>query len=368
MLIVNLLQLDLEKRFKLSNLIRKSIQNLKEYIPGEQPSDKNLIKLNTNENPYLPSPDVQDILSMVEISNLNKYPDPNSTLLKKTIADLHSCSVDEVFIGNGSDEILSLSVKAFVEIDEAIGFFDPSYSLYSVLSDIENIRYKLIDLDNDFKFNGQLSKQIKLLLIANPNAPTGLSLTSNMISKIIDNHNGVLLIDEAYADFAEKNYIHLALERNNCLITRSLSKSYSLAGIRCGYCIGNKRLISALNKIKDSYNINYITQEIARVAILDQRTMKANVQAINETKIILRNKLIEFGFKVFDSDANFLWTKPLGISAKKLYELLKQKNILVRYFKDNPKTIDYLRITIGTAPEIFKLIDVINDILGNDLK
>ena len=261
-----------------------------------------------------------------------------------------------------------MSVKAFVEIDEAIGFFDPSYSLYSVLSDIENIRYKLIDLDNDFKFTGQLSKEIKLLLIANPNAPTGLSLTSNMISKIIDNHNGVLLIDEAYADFAEKNYIHLALERNNCLITRSLSKSYSLAGIRCGYCIGNKRLISALNKIKDSYNINYITQEIARVAILDQRTMKANVQAINETKIILRNKLIEFGFKVFDSDANFLWTKPLGISAKKLYELLKQKNILVRYFKDNPKTIDYLRITIGTAPEIFKLIDVINDILGNDLK
>ena len=366
MLIVDLLKFVLKKEIKLVDLIRKSVERLNEYVPGEQPLDKNFIKLNTNENPYLPSPDVLDILSMIEISNLNKYPDPNSTELKKTIAELHNCSADEVFIGNGSDEILSLSVKAFVENNEIIGFFNPSYSLYSVLSDIENIRYELINLDDNFEFDGQFEKDIKLLLIANPNAPTGISLTSDIILNIVNNHNGVLIIDEAYADFADKNYIHLALDRENCLVTRSLSKSYSLAGIRCGYCIGNKKLISALNKIKDSYNINYITQEIARVAVLDQRTMKANVQAINETKIILKNKLKEFGFKVFDSDANFLWTKPLGISANKLYESLKMRNILVRYFKDNPKTSDYLRITIGTAPEIFKLIDTIDDILGNE--
>jgi len=368
MLIVNLLPLDLEKRFKLSNLIRKSVQNLKGYVPGEQPFDQNIIKLNTNENPYLPSPDVQDILSMVEISNLNKYPDPNCTELKKVIADLHNCSVDEVFIGNGSDEILSLSVKSFVEKNEVVGFFDPSYSLYSVLADIENINYEFLDLDEKFEFNGSFNSKIKLFLIANPNAPTGLSLSNDLMLKLVKNKKSVLLIDEAYADFSKNNFMHFALEYENCLITRSLSKSYSLAGIRCGYCIGNKNLIAALNKIKDSYNINYLTQEIARVAILDQRTMKANVEAINQTKNILENKLKELGFEVFPSETNFIWVKPLGISAKKLYNLLMKENILVRYFDNNPKTKDFLRITIGTAPEIFNLIDVLNNIINNNLK
>ena len=368
MLIVNLLQLDLEKRFKLSNLIRKTIQNLKEYIPGEQPSDKNLIKLNTNENPYLPSPDVQDILSMVEISNLNKYPDPNCTELKKVIADLHNCSVEEVFIGNGSDEILSLSVKSFVEKNEVVGFFDPSYSLYPVLADIEDVKYELLELDDQFKFNGKLTNKIKLLLIANPNAPTSISLSDDLMLKLVKNEKSILLVDEAYADFSKKDFIHFALEYENCLVTRSLSKSYSLAGIRCGYCIGNKKLIGALNKVKDSYNINYLTQEIARVAILDQGTMKANVEAINQTKTILVNKLKELGFKVFPSETNFLWVKPLGINAKKLYNLLRSKNILVRYFDNNSKTKDFLRITIGTAPEIFNLIDVLDDIVNNNSK
>ena len=206
--------------------------------------------------------------------------------------------------------------------------------------------------------------KILAILLCLPN----ISLSNDLMLKLVKNQKSILLVDEAYADFSKKDFIHFALEYENCLVTRSLSKSYSLAGIRCGYCIGNKKLIGALNKIKDSYNINYLTQEIARVAILDQGTMKANVEAINQTKTILVNKLNEFGFKVFPSETNFLWIKPLGINAEKLYNLLRSKNILVRYFDNNSKTKDFLRITIGTAPEIFNLIDVLDDIVNNNSK
>jgi len=368
MVILNPQKLDLNKIMKSKNLIKNSIKKLNAYVPGEQVLDEDIIKLNTNENPYLPSPDVQDILSMIDISKLSRYPDPNCIELRKVIAELHNCNFNQVFVGNGSDEILALSIRAYLEKDESLGYLNPSYSLYPVLADIENINKIPITLNDSFIWDGKYNKLIKLLILTNPNAPTGISLTNDQINNLLDNFKGILLIDEAYADFSNKNFLHLINDYSNVIISRSLSKSYSLAGIRCGYCLGDKDLIEALYKIKDSYNIDYITQEIARVAILDQNTMKANVQAIRETRVILNEKLIEFGFNVFPSDTNFIWFKPVGISAEILFEKLRKKNILLRYFNNSDLTKDFLRVTVGTAPEVFKLIDAIKEIISGDIE
>ena len=186
------------------------------------------------------------------------------------------------------------------------------------------------------------------------------------INCFADNYKGVLLIDEAYVDFAEDNCLDLAFKHSNVIITRSLSKSYSLAGIRCGYCIGSVDLINALYKIKDSYNVNYITQELARVALLDQATMRANVEAIKETRDLVFEKLTDLGYEVYESQTNFLWFKPLGIKAVKLFELLKERNIYIRYFSASSRTDDYLRVTIGTASEMFTFLDALDEIIKSE--
>jgi len=333
------------------------------YVPGEQPKEQDVIKLNTNENPYLPSPDVQDILNMVDISVLSRYPDPFCTELRKVIAELHGCEPGNVFVGNGSDEILALSIRAFVERSGSVGYFSPSYSLYPVLTDIEEIEKKPLELDENFKWQMPEKYTASLFFLTNPNAPTGMLYDKAVIKKFVRSFGGVVLIDEAYADFARENCMDLALKYDNVIVTRSLSKSYSLAGLRLGYCVGNAELIGAMFKIKDSYNVSYLTQEIARVALLDQNTMKANVEAIVETRKLVSDKLKEFGFIVCPSESNFLWVRPRKISAKALFETLRKKNIIVRYFGEDERTKEYLRITIGTAPEMFRLLDTIEEIL-----
>ncbi len=347
----------------MNSLIRKSVQAMSGYVPGEQPKVPDIVKLNTNENPYLPSPDVQDILSMVDIAVLSRYPDPLCMELRKAIAELHGCGVENVFAGNGSDEVLALCVRAFVERDGAVGYFDPSYSLYPVLADIEDVRKKPVELNASFGWQMPENYAASLFFLTNPNAPTSQKFSKANIGEFVKAFSGVVLIDEAYADFADENCMDFALRYENVLVARTLSKSYSLAGIRLGYCVGNAELIGAMYKIKDSYNVNYLTQEIARVAILDQNTMKANVQAIKETRKMTLEKLSELGFEVCDSQTNFLWVKPLGITAKSLFEALRKKNIIVRYFGNDARTKDYLRITVGTAPEMFKFLDAVEELI-----
>jgi histidinol-phosphate aminotransferase len=351
----------------MSNLIRKSVQAMEGYVPGEQPKDAEIVKLNTNENPYLPSPDVQDILSMVDIAVLSRYPDPVCLELRKVIAELHGCEVENVFVGNGSDEVLALCIRSFVERNGSVGFFDPSYSLYPILADIEDIEKKPVSLDAGFGWQMPADYSASLFFLTNPNAPTSFSYTKETVEQFVQGFDGVTLIDEAYADFAVDNCMEFALKYDNVLVARTLSKSYSLAGIRLGYCVGSAALIGAMYKIKDSYNVNYLTQEIARVAILDQDTMKANVSAILETRRMVSEKLSEFGFQVGESQTNFLWVKPLGIGAKTLFEALRRKHIITRYFGKDERTKDYLRITIGTAPEMLKFLDETEAILnGSD--
>ncbi|VGO20139.1 histidinol-phosphate transaminase [Pontiella sulfatireligans] len=347
----------------MSDLIRKSVQAMAGYVPGEQPKGEDIVKLNTNENPYLPSADVQDILSMIDVAVLSRYPDPVCIELRKAIAELHGCEVENVFVGNGSDEVLALCIRAFVERDGSVGFFDPSYSLYSVLADIEDVEKKPVVLGPAFQWQMPDDYASSLFFLTNPNAPTSMQFSKANVGAFVKDFKGVVLVDEAYADFAAENCMDLALQHDNVLVARTLSKAYSLAGIRLGYCVGNADLIGAMYKIKDSYNVNYLTQEVARVAILDQDTMKANVQAIVETRKITAEKLSELGFEVAESQSNFLWVKPLDFSAKGLFEELRKKNIVVRYFGNDELTKDYLRITIGTAPEMFKFLDVVEELM-----
>lgn len=348
----------------MSDWIRKSVTKMQGYIPGEQPQGEEVIKLNTNENPYLPSPEVLDILHEIDVTDLARYPDPVCMEVRKVIADLHGCSVEQVFVGNGSDEILALALRAFVERDEKVGFLEPSYSLYPVLAQIEDLQYERVVLNEGFKWETPKGLEAALFLLTNPNAPTSMSAEFEQIQSFAEQVEGVLLIDEAYAEFAEWNCMDLALKHAHVLVSRSLSKSYSLAGIRCGYCVGHADLIRALYKIKDSYNVDYITQEIARVALMDQETMKANVEAVKETRKLVSEKLFEFGFEVFESQTNFLWVKPLGISASTLFESLKQRNIFIRYFGEAEQTKDYLRISIGTAPQMFSFLDAVEEIIN----
>jgi histidinol-phosphate aminotransferase len=348
----------------MSSLIRKSVQAMAGYVPGEQPNDGDIVKLNTNENPYLPTPDVQDILSMVDVAALSRYPDPLCMELRKAIAELHGCETEHIFIGNGSDEVLALCIRAFVERDGSVGYFDPSYSLYPILADIEDVEKKPVKLDAGFGWEMPDGYSASLFFLTNPNAPTSLRFNRSDVEPFVQGGEGVVLIDEAYADFADENCMDLALQNENVLVARTLSKAYSLAGIRLGYCIGNADLIGALQKIKDSYNVNYLTQEIARVAILDQDTMHANVQAIVETRKLVAGKLLELGFEVCDSQTNFLWIKPPEIAAKRLFEALRKKKIIVRYFSDDVRTRDYLRVTIGTAPEMFQFLDAVEEIIN----
>ncbi|MCF7848569.1 MAG: histidinol-phosphate transaminase [Kiritimatiellales bacterium] len=346
----------------MSDLIRKSVQAMSGYVPGEQPKGEGIVKLNTNENPYLPSADVQDILNMVDIAMLSRYPDPLCMEVRKVIAQLHGCGVENVFVGNGSDEVLALCIRAFVERGGSVGYFDPSYSLYPILADIEDVEKRPVALDAAFGWQMPADYSASLFFLTNPNAPTSLLHDKAAIEDFVKSFSGVVLIDEAYGDFARENCMEFALEYDNVIVARTLSKAYSLAGIRLGYCVGNAALIGAMYKIKDSYNVNYLTQEIARVALLDQDTMRANVQAIVEVRKLVANTLKEYGFEVFPSESNFLWAKPPKMSAGKLFELLRAKKIIVRWFSGE-RTKDYLRITIGTAPEMFTFLDAVKEIL-----
>lgn len=342
--------------------IRRSVNDMDGYVPGEQPKDRNIIKLNTNENPYPPSKKIRDILSRVNADDLRLYPDPLCSELRSIIAAFHKCSIDEVFVGNGSDEVLALCTRAFVEDDGTVGFMDPSYSLYPVLASIRNVKTKPLSLNKDFTFELPANYDCSLFFLANPNAPTGILAPKNIVRTFSSALNGVVVIDEAYVDFSNDNCMDLALSMDNVLVARTLSKSFSLAGLRLGYVVGSRTLINAMYKIKDSYNIDMLCQRIAAAALSDIEHMRANSKRIIATRERLKASLESHGFEVFPSQSNFLWTRPDGISAKDLFERLKDEGILIRYFKGD-RTGMYVRITIGTDDDIDRLIDAVKRII-----
>ena len=338
------------------------------YVPGEQPRSTNVIKLNTNENPYPPSPGVMEALRSIDSEMLRKYPDPVASEIREKVAELHNCNSDNVFVGNGSDEILALCTRAFVENDGAIGYFDPSYSLYPVLSDIRDVRKIETPLATGFGWNKPLTDGVSLFFLTNPNAPTSMLFERDKVEQFCCDFDGVLLIDEAYVDFASDTLMDLALKYSNVLVMRTLSKSYSLAGLRVGYVVGDSDLIDALLKIKDSYNLDVVAQCLALAALNDVEYMRANASMIIATRERLIKELSDLGFCVSPSQTNFIWAVPPdGVNAADLFEELKNAGILIRYFP--LAGIDrYVRITVGTDSEIDALLQRVRQIVERGSK
>ena len=340
--------------------ITESVRKLDPYTPGEQPKAKHVVKLNTNENPYPPSPRCADVLKAFDLDRLRRYPDPVFTALRARLAKIWKTVPERIFIGNGSDEILTLAAKAFVEDSETIGSLDPSYSLYKTLAAIRNVPFIPTPLKDDFTWDGKIATQgtaLSLFLLTNPNAPTGTFTPAEAIAAAAKRFKGVLLVDEAYADFAKTNCVPLATsaKNRNVLVMRTLSKSFSLAGLRLGYCIGPEDLIDALYKVKDSYNVDALAQAVALAALNDLKWMRANVAKVRRTRARVAKELARRGWNVPPAESNFLFVRPAHRPAAELFEALRARNIFVRYFK-GPRTGDRLRITIGTDAEMDTLL------------
>ena len=340
--------------------ICKNVQALEAYTPGEQPKDPGIIKLNTNENPYPPSPKVAEALKAFDYARLRLYPDPVFMAVRQRIAEICGCSVQQIFVGNGSDEILALCTRAFVENGGSVGYFMPSYSLYPVLTEIRGIEQRPVSLNADFTWRMPEGYNASLFFMTNPNAPTSMTYDTDVVAAFCKTFDGVVLIDEAYGDFADTNCMGLALakENANTLVMRTFSKSFSLAGMRFGYVIGPEPLISALYKIKDSYNMDMLAQVVGLAALNDLPYMRENVRKIRATRERLTGELRRRGWRVCDSQTNFLFARPPGGDAKKVFEALKAAKIYVRYFP-GPATGEYLRITVGTDGQTDRLLEML---------
>ena len=355
--------------------ITRNVRKLEAYTPGEQPKSKHVVKLNTNENPYPPSPACARVLKAFDLDRLRRYPDPVFAELRAALAQLNGTQPENIFVGNGSDEVLSVAAKTFVEDDESIGSLDPSYSLYKTLAAIrgvkwvgQDVRQKTKDVSSRVS---RLASSVSLFLWTNPNAPTGTFAEPAEIAAFAKTFKGVVIVDEAYADFARTNCMALATapKNRNLLVMRTFSKSYSLAGLRVGYCVGPKDLIDAMYKVKDSYNVDALAQSVALAAVKDQAWMKANVAKVVKTRVRFVAELVRRGWDVLPSESNFVFAKPpadkgkgkrgKGRSAEDIFNSLRARNIFVRYFR-GPKTGDRLRITIGTDAQMKKLLSALD--------
>ena len=352
--------------------ITQSVRKLEAYTPGEQPKAKSVVKLNTNENPYPPSPACAKVLAEFDLDRLRRYPDPVFVRLRETLARLNGAKPENIFVGNGSDEVLAVAAKTFVEDDESIGSLDPSYSLYKTLAAIRGVSWRgLAKLASLEALESLAKSKTSLFLWTNPNAPTGTFAEPAEIAAFAKKFKGVVIVDEAYADFARDNCMALATapRNRNVIVMRTFSKSYSLAGLRVGYCVGPKDLIDAMYKVKDSYNVDALAQTVALAAVQDQKWMKANVAKVVKTRAWFTSELVRRGWDVLPSESNFVFARPplkrgSGIlsasrTAARLFDALRARTIFVRYFK-GPKTGDRLRITIGTDAQMKKLLSALD--------
>ena len=359
---------------KTQDLIRPLVRALHPYVPGEQPKIKGLIKLNTNENPYPPAPAVLRAIGNALDGRLRLYPNPTAQPLREKLAKLHDCTPENVFVGNGSDEVLSLAVRAFVEPNDGkpskrsiVQFFTPSYSLYPVLAAIHGADTNPVPLRDDFSLpTGKTlrawDKRAALTLITTPNAPTGRGYTHSQLDQICRTQRGIVLLDEAYVDFAREDALDLGLKYPHVLVARTFSKAYSLCGLRVGYCVGASELIAALDKIRDSYNVNALGQVAAEATLENLSYYRKNFARIVAVRNRLTDQLTKIGFKVLPSETNFILTQPPGLPAQVWLQKLRDRKILVRWFSA-PEVSQYLRITIGTAQEAAVFLRAVKEIL-----
>jgi histidinol-phosphate aminotransferase len=368
-------------------LIRPLVRDLHAYVPGEQPKIKGLIKLNTNENPYPPSPRVLAAVKAAVDRRLRLYPNPTAQMLREKLAKLHGCAPENIIIGNGSDELLALAVRGFVEpVGTArcavrssqrddpttmVQYFTPSYSLYPVLADIHGAAKNAVPLKPDFGLPGvaELKRgkiwkfDAALTFVTTPNAPGGCGYKTAELEKLCRAQKGVVVLDEAYVDFAKENALKLALKFPHVFVARTFSKAYSLCFQRIGYFVGHAGLIAALDKIRDSYNVNGLGQIAAAATLADLKFYCANFKKIIATREWLSRELTKLDFRVLPSQTNFILTQPPQFSAQDWLQKLRGKKILVRWFS-TPEISDYLRITIGTQAEAAALVNATRKILS----
>lgn len=341
------------------------VHQLDPYVPGEQPQDKQYIKLNTNENPYPPSPRVLEAIQQTDVDNIKRYPDPEASALTQALADYHKVDTNNVFLGNGSDEVLAHAFNAFFQHKD-LTYPDICYSFYPVYSQLYQTKTHLIPLDDRFCIQVDDYKECNTgIIFPNPNAPTSLLLSLDKVEQLAKNTNHVVIVDEAYIDFGGDSAIELTKRYDNLLVIQTFSKSRSLAGLRLGYAIGHVDLIDGLNRVKNSFNsypIDSIAQASAIASIEDEDYFKATNQKIIKTRETTIEALEILGFSVLASKTNFVMAKHPQKDAEHLYLSLKEKGILVRYF-NKPRISDYLRITVGTEEEMAQLISTLNDII-----
>jgi histidinol-phosphate aminotransferase len=344
----------------------KLASSLTPYVPGEQPRMTNLIKLNTNENPYPPSPAVKQAIQSAQIDLLRLYPDPLSTELIKGIAMRHGVSEDSVFVGNGSDEVLAFCFMAFFDAEHPILFPDITYSFYEVYASLCRIQSRLIPLTQDFRIDpDDYRRDSGGVVIANPNAPTAIALNLDEIRTIVKSCSRAAIIDEAYVEFCNQSALPLLDECDNIIVVRTLSKSHSLAGMRVGYAVAQPDLIAALNCIKNSFNsytLDRLAQAAALAALQDEAYCQSQIQRVVHTRDVTIQELKRLGFSVLPSQANFVFMTHPDIHASELAQRLRQSSIIVRHFA-KPRIDDYLRVTIGTQEQMQALIDTLGAIL-----
>ncbi len=344
---------------------RPAIDAMDGYTPGEQPKMADLVKLNTNENPYPPSPAVLGALETFDATQLRRYPDPMADALCEAIAARHGVTRDMVIAGNGSDDILTMVFRAFAAPDLPVAFLDPTYSLYKVLAAMQEAPVKPIALDagRDFALPGDFPARAagaNLLIVTRPNAPTGNSFPLEAMRSTAAEFRGVVMFDEAYADFAEDNCMALAAEFPNVIVSRTASKSFSLAGLRFGYAVAHPEIIAGLNKLKDSYNLDMLTQTLARAAVRDTGYLAVTAAKIRESREFLSAELRHLGFHVVPSQANFIFAAVPDGDGARAFRFLRERALIVRYFP-GPVTGTYLRITVGTPEQNRRLLAALRE-------
>lgn len=355
----------------MKNFVRPNIAALQGYVPGEQPRGVEFVKLNTNENPFQCSPAVKAAIGRVCTAGLQRYPDPHATAFRERAAELlrpelPAITPDWIMCGNGSDDILTIVTRTFVDSGDVVRFPRPSYVLYETLAGIQGAACDVVDFDADWSLGARFTAaadRLRLALLANPNSPSGTSLPPGAVARLAAALPCPLLVDEAYADFAETNCLSLVADHERVLVSRTLSKSYALAGLRFGYVVAQPQVIAELNKVKDSYNCDALAIAGATAAIDDRAWLERTRGAILATRERLMGALRQRGFTCVDSQANFVWCRHATAASRELYERLKAEGVLVRYM-NYANWGDGLRISVGSDEQIDVLLAKLDAMVG----
>ena len=352
----------------MNDLWKKNLRDIEPYVPGEQSKDRDIVKINANENPYPPSPKAVEALNNFDTDKLRFYPQANATALKQAIAEYYKVKTENVFVGNGSDDVLALAFQSFFNSDKPIAYPDITYSFYPVWCRLLGIEYVNYPLDENFRINVEDYKEENGgVVIPNPNAPTSIGEGREFVEKLMEyNRDSVVIIDEAYCDFGGVSSVPLIEKYENLLVTGTFSKSRSLAGMRIGFAIGSKTLIDTLEAVKNSYNsytVDALSIAMGIEAMKDVEYFNETISKIIATRTRVTEELRSLGFEVLDSQTNFIMATHKDYDMKEMFEYLKENKIFIRYF-NQPRINKYVRITIGTDEEMDKFLQGVKDFIN----